>query len=340
MPPQYAPPSRSASIRDVARAAGASPATVSRVIDDETRVGEEARAKVSRVTAGLGFRPDPLAQAPAGGRVPWVTVLTSDIAPYGAAATLRGMEAEARAAGFSVVTSVLPHGCDQMDLAMRVNRPGEAVMVIAFDDVGVRALRALPRDVAVAAVVECRPDDEDPAAWQVCLDGRTAAAHATRHLLSLGHRTVHHVATPSPGGRQRIQGWQDALSAAGRPVPDFAWAGSSLRSGHLAGRSLMEDRSVTAVLCGDDALALGVMLAARESGRNIPGDLSVVGFGDSPSSAYLVPSLTTVRFDFEGLGRACFGLLHRDMGLRTSADVHAWSEPELVVRESSGPAPA
>jgi DNA-binding LacI/PurR family transcriptional regulator len=65
----------------------------------------------------------------------------------------------------------------------------------------------------------------------------------------------------------------------------------------------------------------------------------VVGFDDSPSSAYLTPSLTTVRFDFEGLGRACFGLLHRGLGFRTSAGVPTWSEPELDIRESSGPAP-
>jgi DNA-binding LacI/PurR family transcriptional regulator len=107
--------------------------------------------------------------------------------------------------------------------------------------------------------------------------------------------------------------------------------------GHAAGLKLAKDPSVTAILCGNDDLALGVMRAAREAGRDIPGDLSVVGFDDSPTSAYLNPSLTTVRLDFEGLGRACFGLLHRRLDPQNAPAVPAWSEPELIVRESSAP---
>ncbi|GIH66811.1 LacI family DNA-binding transcriptional regulator [Microbispora siamensis] len=342
MPAQDAPRARSASIWDVARVAGVSQQTVSRVINGKARVSEATRARVLQVIAELGYRPNRLAQALAGGPVRSVTVLTSDTALYGAAATLRGMEEAARTAGFSVGISVLERTSGQADIALRLNRPGEAVMVIAFDDAGVRALRALPADVPVAAAVERRPDDGPDDPWQVWLDDRAAAAHATRYLLGLGHRTVHYVAIPSSTSAlpQRTQGWQDALRAAGRPVPEPLPGGWSPRSGYLAVRSLLADRSVTAVLCGNDDLALGVMRAAREAGRDIPGDLSVVGFDDSPPSAYLNPSLTTVRLDFEGLGRACFGLLHRRLDPQNAPAVPAWSEPELIVRESSGPAPA
>ncbi len=342
MPAQDAPRTRSASIWDVARVAGVSQQTVSRVINGKARVSEATRARVLQVIAELGYRPNRLAQALAGGPVRSVTVLTSDTALYGAAATLRGMEEAARTAGFSVGISVLERDSGQADIALRLNRPGEAVMVIAFDDAGVRALRALPADVPVAAAVERRPADGPDDPWQIWLDDRAAAAHATRYLLSLGHQTVHYVAIPSSTSAlpQRTQGWQDALRAAGRPLPEPLPGGWSPRSGYLAVRSLLADRSVTAILCGNDDLALGVMRAAREAGRDIPGDLSVVGFDDSPPSAYLNPSLTTVRLDFEGLGRACFGLLHRRLDSQNAPAVPAWSEPELIVRESSGPPPA
>ncbi|MFI6735183.1 LacI family DNA-binding transcriptional regulator [Nonomuraea sp. NPDC050451] len=341
MPPNDTPPGRSASIWDVARVAGVSQQTVSRVINGKTRVSESTRAKVMQVIAELGYRPNRLARTLAGGPVSWVTVLTSDTALFGAAATLRGMEEAARAAGFSVGISVLEPGASTADIALRLNRPQEPVMVIAYDDPGVRALRELPPDVPVTAAVE-RPDNGsggDP--WQVWLDDRAAAAHATRHLLSLGHKTVHYVAIPSSTSSlpQRTRGWQDALRATGRPLPDPLQGGWTPRSGYLAVRSLLADRSVTAILCGNDDLALGVMRAAREAGRDIPGDLSVVGFDDSPASAYLHPALTTVRLDFEGLGRACFGLLLRRLQPEAVLSLPTWNEPELIVRESSGPPP-
>ncbi|NUP02701.1 MAG: LacI family DNA-binding transcriptional regulator [Nonomuraea sp.] len=340
-PGQDTPRTRSASIWDVARVAGVSQQTVSRVINGKARVSEETRAKVLQVIEEMGYRPNKLARVLAGGPVRSVTVLTSDTALYGAAATLRGMEEAARTAGFSVGISVLEPGSAQGDVAERLNRPGEAVMVIAFDDAGVRALRALPPDVPVAAAVERRPDAEAHDSWQVWLDDRAAAAHATRYLLGLGHRTVHYLAIPSSTTDlpQRTQGWMDALRAVGGPVPEPVRGGWSPRSGYLAVRDLVADPSVTAILCGNDDLALGVMRAAREAGRTIPGDLSVVGFDDSPPAAFLNPALTTVRLDFEGLGRACFGVLHRRLDPEAAPAVPAWSEPELIVRESSGPAP-
>ncbi|MET9244020.1 LacI family DNA-binding transcriptional regulator [Nonomuraea sp. NPDC003709] len=341
-PPNDTPSGRSASIWDVARVAGVSQQTVSRVINGKTRVSESTRAKVMQVIAELGYRPNRLARTLAGGPASSVTVLTSDTALFGAAATLRGMEEAARAAGFSVGISVLEPGANSTDVALRLNRPQEPVMVIAYDDPGERALRELPPDAPVTAAVE-RPDDGsggDP--WQLWLDDRAAAAHATRHLLSLGHQTVHYVAIPSSTSAlpQRTRGWQDALRAAGRPLPDPLRGGWTPRSGYLAVRSLLADRSVTAILCGNDDLALGVMRAAREAGRDIPGDLSVVGFDDTPASAYLHPSLTTVRLDFEGLGRACFGLLLRRLRPEAALSLPTWNEPELIVRESSGPPPA
>jgi hypothetical protein len=96
------------------------------------------------------------------------------------------------------------------------------------------------------------------------------------------------------------------------------------RSGYEAGRVLALDPSVTAVLCGNDDLALGVTRAMLEAGRTIPAQVSVVGFDDTPQSAFFTPALTTVRLDFTELGRAAFALLQEQMGRGTAA----WPRPE------------
>jgi DNA-binding LacI/PurR family transcriptional regulator len=214
--------------------------------------------------------------------------------------------------------------------------------VIAFEAAGVRALDALPQDLPVVGLVE-RPatgnvPDGRPRVW---IDDREAASRATRHLLGLGHQTVHYLSIPSSTQKlsQRTRGWRDALTAAGRPVPRQHAGGWSPRSGYLVARDLVADPGVTAILAGNDDLALGVLRAAREAGRDVPGDLSVIGFDDAPQSAYLNPALTTVRLDFEGLGRASFGLLHNLLDPDNAPTPATWDEPELILRESSGPAP-
>ncbi|MGW0423093.1 LacI family DNA-binding transcriptional regulator [Streptomyces sp. NPDC003015] len=336
--------SKAVSIRDVAKEAGVSHQTVSRVVNGDPKVKVSTRARVLDVIAELGYTPNRMARALAGGAVRSVTVLTSDTSLYGASATLKGIEEAARAAGFAVGISVLDAGSAQQpaDVAARISRPGEAVLVIAFDAPGVSAWQVLPAGFPAAAAVE-RPEDgrpgDRPELW---LDDRVAAAQATRYLLGLGHETVHYLAIPSSTTRigQRGEGWRDALRVAGKPVPEPLAAGWSPRSGYLVARSLLVDPSVTAVLCGNDDLALGVLRAAREAGRDVPGDLSVVGFDDAPHSAYAHPALTTVRLDFEGLGRGCFGLLHRLLEPDTAPALPLWAEPELIVRESSGPAPS
>ncbi|KAK1176857.1 LacI family DNA-binding transcriptional regulator [Streptomyces sp. NBS 14/10] len=328
-------------IRDVAREAGVSHQTVSRVINGHSAVADATRHRVEAAIDSLGFRPNHAARELAGKAARSLTVLTSDTSLYGAASTLRGIEEAARAASFAVAVSVLDRHAhpDRAELRARLARPGEPVVVIAFDAPGVHALRLLPADTPVVAAVE-RPSGREPvsARPQAWLDDRLAAAHATRHLLGLGHRTVHYLALPSSTAdvAQRTQGWLDALRAAGAPEPPVLEGGWTPRTGYLAARELVADRSVTAVLCGNDDVAAGVMRAAREAGRHIPDDLSVAGFDDVPVAAFLAPALTTVRLDFEGLGRTCFSLLRRLLDPAAPAP-DPCDEPALIVRESTGP---
>lgn len=314
------------------------------MINNKPHVSAATRARVLAIIEELGFTPHRAAQALAGGPVRSVTVFTADTAAYGAAATLRGIEEAARAAGFSVGISVLEPDAamTQQDVTERLSRD-RAAIVIAFEAVGVRALDALPGEVPVVGIVE-RPaegqiQDRRPRVW---IDDREAAFRATRHLLSLGHETVHYLTIPSSTQKlsQRTRGWQDALTVAGRPVPPPRAGGWTPRSGYLAARDMLTAPDVTAILAGNDDLALGVLRAAREAGRQVPADLSVVGFDDAPHSAYLNPALTSVRMDFEGLGRAAFGLLHNLLDPNFVPTRATWAEPELILRESSGPAAA
>jgi DNA-binding LacI/PurR family transcriptional regulator len=335
------------SIRDVAAAAGVSYQTVSRVINNHPSVKLATRELVTATIESLGFRPNRAARALAGGPVQSVTVLTPNTTLYGYTAALHGIEEAARAAGFAVgvrvVESAAPAGV--RDAVARAVEPGGALIVIAYDAAGTEVLAAVPPDVPMAATVETPVGDEGAGKPWVWIDDRKASTEATRYLLGLGHRTVHYVSIPSSTDTsQRMVGWRTALEEAGAGVPDLVGGGWEPLAGYRAGRELARDPAVTAVLCGNDDLALGVLRAMHEAGRDTPGEVSVVGFDDTPMAAYLTPSLTTVRLDFAQLGRSCFALLHAivDPAATPPGGIprpEPRPEPELIIRESAGPPP-
>ena len=331
--------SRSVSIRDVAKVAGVSYQTVSRVINGNSYVRDSTRDRVQAAIAELGFRPNSAARALASGENKSLTVITSNTTLYGYAATLQGIEEAARAADFSVGISVL-ESSDENDVRAAVDRAADSsgsVIVIAFDYVGTLALRAVPDGLPVAAAVET--PETPPVAGQpwVWIDDGEAARSATRYLLDLGHSTVHYVAIPSTTHTsRRTAGWQAALAAAGVTAPEPVGAGWDALAGYQAGRRLARHPAVSAILCGNDDLALGVIRAMHEAGRSIPESVSVVGFDNAPQSAFYTPSLTTVRMDFVGLGRACFSMLHGEIEGTAPIVPHTVGRPELIVRESAG----
>lgn len=330
------------SIRDVAAAAGVSYQTVSRVINGHPSVRASTREVVLATIAELGFRPNRAARALAGGPVQSVTVLTPAGTLYGYMTALHGIEEAARSTGFSVgvrmIESTVPE--EVSDAVARAIEPGGALIVIAYDEAGTATLAAVPAEVPMVALVETPASDEGAGRPWVWLDDRTAALEATRYLLRLGHRTVHHLAIPSSTHlSQRQEGWRAALEEAGAPVPAPVQCGWSPQSGYQAGQVLAADPEVTAVLCGNDDLALGLMRAMQEAGRTIPAEVSVVGFDDTPVARFLTPSLTTVRMDFAELGRASFALLQALLDPENAEPPNPSPEPELIIRESAGPPP-
>ncbi|WP_345714396.1 LacI family DNA-binding transcriptional regulator, partial [Kineococcus glutinatus] len=230
-----AAPRRPARIGDVARAAGVSVPTVSRVLTGAARVSPERRQRVLRAIEELGYRPSSTARALVSGRQDLVVVMTSDTAVHGYSATLRGVETAARAAGCPVVISVV-ESAEPAEVARALDLvrslPPTGVVVLRFDPVGAALLDALPADLPVVAVGG-RPEGDRP---QAVFDEEAAGAELTRHLLSLGHRTVHHVAIPSSPRAEdgRTSGWRSALRAAGAPVPEVLVARSCDATAGLA----------------------------------------------------------------------------------------------------------
>lgn len=333
----------SVSIRDVANAAGVSHQTVSRVINGSPSVKASTRQSVLDTIAQLDFRPNRAARALAGGPVQSVTVLTSNTRQYGFAAALEGIEEATRAAGFALGVRVVESGTPEAvrDAVERAIEPAGALIVIAFDRPGITALNAVPPDVPVAAMVETPSGDEAVGKPWVWIDDRKAARDATNYLLGLGHKTVHYVSIPATAAiSQRTLGWRSALEDAGVTVPKPLQGGWDPQSGcEAAQQRLARDPKVTAVLCGNDELAIGVARAMHEAGRAIPEDVSVVGFDGTPLSAFYIPALTTVRQDFVALGRVCFAKLLSSLEGNASDDGEPWPQAELIIRESAGPPP-
>lgn len=330
---------RPASISDVARRAGVSVPTVSRVLTGAARVSPERRDRVLRAIEELSYRPSSTARALVSGRRDQVAVITSETEVHGYSTTIKGVETAARAGGHPVVISVV-ESCEpqEIDRAVQVvlSLPLAGVVVLKFDAIGVAVLDGLPDDLAVVAV----SGEPDGKRSQAILDEEAAAAELTQHLLGLGHRTVHHVAVPPSRAEDgRTIGWRTALVDAGAPVPPVVFAESfEAMSGMRIGRRLAGSADVTAVFCGNDEVAMGVIAGLEEAGRKVPDDVSVVGFDDHPLAKIWRPGLTTVHQDFQHLGERAFGLLQAQLDGDTNRRLDS-VRPAVVLRASSGPPP-
>ncbi|MFD9356993.1 LacI family DNA-binding transcriptional regulator [Streptomyces sp. NPDC060031] len=340
---------------DVARVAGVSHQTVSRVLNGAPHVRPGTRERVLAAIRELDYRPNVAARALVTRRSQTLGVVSFGSALYGPASMLDGIEQAARSAGYFVsVASIRSLDTRAVQEAVdRLRDQGvEGIVVIAPQTPAVSAVAQLSTAVPVVAVGAGRGSPV-PA---VSVDNEAGARAATRHLLDLGHATVHHIAGP-PGWLEtatRQAGWRNALEAAGAPVPEAHPGDWSARAGYQAGLRLAADLAVTAVFCANDHMALGLLRALHEAGRDIPGDISVVGFDDISEAAYFAPPLTTVRQDFGELGRRALELLVDEVTRsgRTSGAAgrgrggspeapgrHVLVPTEIVLRRSSGRAP-
>jgi DNA-binding LacI/PurR family transcriptional regulator len=330
---------RTAVMADVARLAGVSHQTVSRVINDSAHVRPETRRRVLAAMRTLDYRPNPAARALVTGRSRTLGVVSFDTTLYGPASTLFAIEQAAHAAGYfiTIVSLLAMDRAAVLGAVDRLRVQGvDGILVITPQEGAAEAVANLPAAVPVVAV-EAGPPGSVPV---VAVDQFAGAVSATQLLLDLGHRTVWHLAGPRDflEAQQRVDGWRATLEAAGVGAPPVLTGDWSPRSGYEVGRRLAEDPEVTAVFVANDQMALGVLRALHERGRSIPREISVVGFDDIPEAQYFTPPLTTVRQDFGEMGRSSLRLL-LDLMRNDQAPSRLTIAPELVVRRSTAPPP-
>lgn len=333
-------PGRTPVMADVARLAGVSHQTVSRVINGQTNLRPATRERVEQAIRQLGYRPNPAARALVTKRSATIGVIGSKSDFWGPSTVHRTIQAAGREAGYFVSSTNL-QSLSRAELTDAIShlrdQSVEGIVLIAAHDGALEVARAQEATGIPVVVVE---GDESRARWTVGVDQVTGAELGTRHLIDLGHVDIAHLAGPLDWAeaRARLLGWQTAMYAAGLRPSKPLLGDWSARSGYEAGLEVARDPRVTAVFAANDQMAIGLLRALAEAGRAVPHDVSVVGFDDIPEAAYLIPPLTTVRQDFGAVGRRAIEILQAAIGgaqpgVGTPARLIG---PELVVRASSG----
>ncbi|WP_211288399.1 LacI family DNA-binding transcriptional regulator [Paramicrobacterium agarici] len=290
-------------IFDVARLAGVSHQTVSRVLNDLPNVRPSTRERVEKAIAQLRYTPSQAARALVTRRSRTIGLIQTGGPDYGPSSTLLYFNEAAREARYAVsIASMLEADAAALrsaaELLLRQNV--EAIVLIASTAKDVASLAHEELGVPLIVVA---PHEEGSAA-SVAIDHYAGARAAVAHLAELGHVDIRHVSGPEQSleARERVRGWRDELSARGLVATPVLTGDWSPASGYLHGQSLRTSPA-TAVFVANDQMALGVIHSLRDGGLSVPGDVSIVGFDDIPEAAHFSPPLTTVRQDFVRLGR-------------------------------------
>jgi DNA-binding LacI/PurR family transcriptional regulator len=333
-------------IKDVARAAGVSTQTVSRVLNERPDVSSETRLRVQQVIAEMGYSPNVIARNLSRGRTNTLGVIGYGLIYFGSSGVITGIESKANELGYSLTLSLI----DRVEPS-RVDR-------VIYDFLSRRVegmIWAVPGNITVADwLTEKFSDVHIPVMYInmghngsdfiAALDNRLGGRLATEHLLQVGYQRVGIITGPHHWweARERLLGWQETVEAAGysdidRLIVEGDW---NAPSGDVGLHSLLDQSpEIDAVFVSNDQMALGALQAARRLGLKVPEDLGIVGFDDIPEAAYFYPSLTTVRQNTQKLGALAVQQIHTliqaDQRKETLEPEIVWVKPRLIVRKSS-----
>ena len=326
-------------IREVARQAGVSHQTVSRVINGDPLVTPETRARVEAAIAELGYQPNAIARSLAAGRSHTLACLAPNLTDYTFARIIEGAEAECRQHGFFLISSSAP---DEATFAALFNelvpsRRIEGLMLInPYIDQRTQHLAGNFPTVFIGGHPRAGHDID-----AITLDDCGAARAAIHHLAQLGHKRIGMITGPlvEDCTQDRISGYRGALKDAKlKADPALIVEGDwSASSAHKATLDLMKIKQPpTALFAQNDRMALGALRAARDLGLSVPGQLSVIGLDDMPLASYFDPPLTTMRQDMFAIGRTAAQLLVRAVEQPQAKHQQLRQPAELIIRQSTG----
>jgi LacI family transcriptional regulator len=339
---------RRATLADVAAAVGVSRATVSKALNGRGDISSETRERVLAAVTELGYRPTTV-PAPASARRALAVVFDIPASPY-ILGVLQGVLAATTESHLDLLTRLAPARASRTQRAVAREWVAEqqesgVVGIIGLTLSAPDGLIEAASNANLPFVIVDPVDTHHRRMVSVGSSNWAGARTAAEHLIELGHRRIAWIGGPeaSDASRDRLYGYQAALDAAGVAIdPSLIRSDQfAVASGALHARELLtSDRPPTAIMAGDDEIAVGVLATAHELGIRVPHDLSVTGFDDTPQAAWTTPPLTTVHQHLEGMGAmAVQTILVMAEGRRPSSR-HVELATSLTVRESTGPAPA
>ncbi|MBZ8134957.1 LacI family DNA-binding transcriptional regulator [Afifella sp. IM 167] len=335
---------RPAGMREVAQLAGVSIATVSRALNEPSRVSAEMRLKVENAVRSLGYIRHGAARALSLRRAHAIGAIIPTVDNARRADKIAALQMRCRERGYSLVLAL-----SQYDLSIELQQC-RSLVEVGIDGL---MLEGGEHDPAIYELLEKRgiavvnTSVYDPAAAQpnIGFDNSVAARRLTDHLLDLGHKTVGMIAGPVAGNDRaggRLAGVRAALAARGLPLPPDLVVERPYRigEGRLGLRTLLARQPrPTAVICGNDVIAIGALIEAQAQGLDVPRDISIAGFDDLDLAAQMPPGLTTMALPAREIGELAAD--HLIDSLEGKPVAHATEvEVKLILRGSTGPVPS
>lgn len=332
----------SVTIKQVARQAGVSVATVSRVLNDKGPVAEETRRRIREVVERLRYVPHGAARSLITNKTNTIGVLLPDIYGEFFSEIIRGIDLAARGRGYHLLVSSSHGDKSEIEAVLRATRGRVDGLIVMSPDVDVQTLQAnLPGTLPIV-MLNCRGDGAS--FDSITVDNYTGAFEMVRHLAELGHRRIALVKGPSNNydARERLRGYRDAVRALSiERSRDLEIEGDfTEEAGHRAGQRIAAIKPrPTAIFATNDSMAIGVLSALHEAGLVVPREIAVAGFDDIPISRFVSPSLSSVHVTIPELGgRAIERLIHAIEAKNRHRRRHEMLPTTLVVRSSCGAA--
>ena len=323
----------SATIRDVARAADVSVATVSRTLNGLDTVAAKTRDRVLRAAGELDYVPNSGARALSTRRTDTIGVLLPDLHGEFFSELIRGIDLAARARGLHLLLSSSHGDPDEAAAALRAMRSRVDSVILMLPHAGEDSLIGPATGPVPMLFIGRGASSRRHISFEI--DNYSGAVAITEHLVALGRKGIAFVAGPSSNieAKERLRGYCSAIAAAG--LSEWIVDGDfSERSGRDAARAFIGDDRPDAVFCANDMMAIGTLEALKDAGVTVPEDIALAGFDDIPIARYVSPALTTAAVTIAEIGRqaleSCAALI---AGNRT--DHQRTFKPELVVRAST-----